>query len=109
MANLCDIFGFLNALNLNLQDANINIFEVQEKIEAAIKEINLWVYRAKKSNYEYSSLLTELRNQEKEGNVSDDGVKSVLEGILFSNYTMQKNFYFFSFLGRKCYFPIAYS
>jgi hypothetical protein len=41
VAYLCDIFCFFNELSLNLQGANINIFKVQEKVEATVKNIHL--------------------------------------------------------------------
>jgi hypothetical protein len=45
VAYLCDIFCFLNELSLNLQGANINIFKLQEKVEATIKKLRLWTQR----------------------------------------------------------------
>lgn len=45
MAYLCDIYGFLNEVNLSFQGTTVNIFKVEDKVEAMIKKIGLWTKR----------------------------------------------------------------
>lgn len=67
VAYICDVFDFLNNLNLALQGENVTIFKVQEKVEAATKKLNLWSRRIKTGNYEAFTMLTAFQ---KENNIS---------------------------------------
>jgi len=58
VAYICDVFDFLNNLNLALQGENVTIFKVQEKVEAATKKLSLWSRRIKTGNYEAFTMLT---------------------------------------------------
>jgi hypothetical protein len=71
VAYLCDILCFLNELSINLQGANINIFKVQEKVEATIKKLCLWTQRVEKGNFKSLCTLTELQEKYAETNISD--------------------------------------
>jgi hypothetical protein len=42
LAYLCDIFEKLNALNLSLQEGNMHILKLVEKISAFRKKLQLW-------------------------------------------------------------------
>jgi hypothetical protein len=39
IAYLADVFEYLNTLNLNLQGIYIDVFHVEDKIEATIKKV----------------------------------------------------------------------
>lgn len=52
VAYLTDIFTKLNELNLCLQGTVVNIFKVEDKIEAIIKKIDLWSKRIQNGVYE---------------------------------------------------------
>lgn len=58
IAYLCDIFDFLNYLNLSLQ--SINIFNLQEKVEAATKKLDFWSRRVATQNSNAFRNLTKL-------------------------------------------------
>lgn len=45
LAYLSDIFYQLNVLNLSLQGAEVNVFLVEDKIEAMVKKLKLWHHR----------------------------------------------------------------
>jgi len=45
LAYLSNIFTHLNALNLSLQEIHVTIFNVEDKIEAIIKKLELWSLR----------------------------------------------------------------
>lgn len=58
LAYLSDIFTHLNMLNLNLQGKKITVFQVEDKIEAMIKKLELWYNRLSNRNYETFPNLT---------------------------------------------------
>ena len=75
VAYLADIFSALNSLNLSLQGGNdVNIFSVENKIEAMLKKLELWANRSLQNNYDHfptlSSFLLEtgeaMQNQTKQ-------------------------------------------
>jgi hypothetical protein len=45
LAYMADIFTHLNALKLSMQGRGITIFNVEDKIEAVIKKLELWARR----------------------------------------------------------------
>lgn len=47
LAYLSDIFSRLNELNLGLQGLSVNVFDVQDKISAAVKKMELFEIRVK--------------------------------------------------------------
>jgi len=49
---LADIFSLLNELNLSMQGNMINLFICNNKIEAFIKKIDIWIDRVKKAKYD---------------------------------------------------------
>jgi hypothetical protein len=71
VAYLCDIFCFLNALSLNLQGTNVNIFKVQEKGEVTTKKLRLWTKRDEKGKFKSFCTLTEFQEKYAETNISD--------------------------------------
>lgn len=52
IAYLADIFSLLNDLNLAMQGNMTNIFVCNNKIEAFIKKIDVWIKRIEKSKFE---------------------------------------------------------
>jgi len=48
---LADLFTHLNVLNLKLQGPDTNIFVVEDKIEAMIEKLKLWVNRFERKSY----------------------------------------------------------
>lgn len=50
VAYLADIFEHLNVLNLNLQGHYVDIFRVEDKIEAIIKKFQVWAKRVDKNS-----------------------------------------------------------
>lgn len=60
---LSDIFNHINGVNLSLQGKSVTAFQVQNKIEATIKKLNLWtrqICRSKSESFEnLSHFLTE--------------------------------------------------
>lgn len=67
VAYICDVFDFLNNLNLALQGENVTVFKVQEKVEAATKKLNLWSRCVNTGNNVAFTMLTEFQ---KENNIS---------------------------------------
>jgi uncharacterized protein YlzI (FlbEa/FlbD family) len=51
IAYLADLFTHLNVLNLKLQGPDTNIFVVEDKIEAMIEKLKLWVNRVERKSY----------------------------------------------------------
>jgi len=39
---LADIFAYINALNLSLQEIDITIFDIEDKIEPMIIKLKVW-------------------------------------------------------------------
>jgi hypothetical protein len=67
LAYMADIFTHLNALNLSMQGGAITIFDVENKIEAMIKKIELWARCESKINfYAFQNLKTFLESAEEE-------------------------------------------
>ena len=60
LAYLADIFCVLNELNLSLQGTTINIFKVQDKVEAIMKKFDLWGKRLQNRVFESFPKLFEL-------------------------------------------------
>jgi hypothetical protein len=52
LAYVADIFTHLNALNLSMQGGGITIFNVEVKIEAMIKKLELRARRPSKRNFD---------------------------------------------------------
>jgi hypothetical protein len=52
LAYMADIFTHLNALNLSMQGGGVTIFNVKDKIEAMIKQLELWARRLSKRNFD---------------------------------------------------------
>jgi hypothetical protein len=48
---LTDLFTHLNVLNMKLQETDTNIFVVEDKIEAMIEKLKLWVNRIERKSY----------------------------------------------------------
>jgi len=48
IANLADLFTHLNVLNMKLQGPDTNIFVVEDKIEAMIEKLKLWLNRVER-------------------------------------------------------------
>lgn len=48
---LADLFTHLNVLNLKLRGPDTNIFVVEDKIEAMIEKLKLWVNRVERKSY----------------------------------------------------------
>ncbi|KAG8191674.1 hypothetical protein JTE90_016461 [Oedothorax gibbosus] len=42
LSYMSDIFAHLNMVNLSLQGQHINVFQVEDKIEATVKKLELW-------------------------------------------------------------------
>jgi hypothetical protein len=51
IAYLADVFEYLNTLNLSLQGIYIDVFHVEDKIEATIKMFKIWAIRAEKNSF----------------------------------------------------------
>ena len=51
LANLSDIFSYLNGLNLSLQGKTATMFQVYSKIKATIRKLELWDRRVGRKNY----------------------------------------------------------
>lgn len=51
IAYLVDLFTHLNVLNIKLQGPDTNIFVVEDKTEAMIKKLKLWVNRVERKSY----------------------------------------------------------
>ncbi|KAL4126234.1 hypothetical protein QTP88_010460 [Uroleucon formosanum] len=51
IAYLADVFEYLNTLNLSLQGIDIDVFHVENKIEATIKKFELWAIRVEKNSF----------------------------------------------------------
>ena len=60
----CDIFSYLNRLNLSLQGKAFTMFHVHGKIEATIRKLELWDIRVVHKNYESFDNLCEFLNKE---------------------------------------------
>lgn len=84
LAYLADIFSHLNGLNLSLQGKSVDIFTVQDKVEAMIKQLSNWCccLTLKHSNYKpFPSLLEFLTLSEEE---LTDEIKSIFSEHLQS-------------------------
>jgi hypothetical protein len=67
LAYMADIFIHLNALNLSMQGGVITIFNVEDKIEAMIKKLELWARRLSKINVNpFQNLKTFLESADEE-------------------------------------------
>lgn len=55
LANLSNMFSRLNELNLGLQGLSVNVFDVQDKISAALKKMELFEIRVKAGDVSYFS------------------------------------------------------
>jgi hypothetical protein len=82
VAYLCDIFYFLNDLSLNLQGTNINIFKVEENVEATIKKPCLWTQLVDMGKFKSFCTLTELQEKYAETNISDAISAAIKEHLL---------------------------
>ncbi|XP_025192680.1 zinc finger BED domain-containing protein 5-like [Melanaphis sacchari] len=51
IAYLADVFEYLNTLNLSLQGIYIDVFHVEDKIEATIKKFEIWAIRVEKNSF----------------------------------------------------------
>ncbi|KAL4152759.1 hypothetical protein QTP88_000592 [Uroleucon formosanum] len=51
IAYLADVFEYLNTLNLSLQGIDIDVFHVEDKIEATIKKFEIWAIRVEKNSF----------------------------------------------------------
>jgi len=58
LAYLSDIFSHLNILNINLQGEKVTVFQVEDKIEAMIKKLELRHRRLSNRNYDTFPNLT---------------------------------------------------
>jgi hypothetical protein len=64
---MADIFTHLNALNLSMQGGGITVFNVEDKIEAMIKKLELWTRRLSKRNFDaFQNLTTFLESADEE-------------------------------------------
>jgi hypothetical protein len=50
LAYMADTFTHLNTLNMSMRGGGITIFNVEDKIEAMIKKLELWARRLSKRN-----------------------------------------------------------
>jgi hypothetical protein len=67
LAYMADIFTHLNTLNLSMQGGGITIFNVEDKIEAMIKKLELWARRLSKRNFDaFQNLKTFLESADEE-------------------------------------------
>ncbi|XP_026093452.1 zinc finger BED domain-containing protein 5-like [Carassius auratus] len=64
LSYLSDIFNHLNGVNLSLQGKSVTAFQVQNKIEATIKKLDIWAGRIRKSNSESFENLSHLLTEE---------------------------------------------
>ncbi len=64
LAYLADIFSHLNGLNLALQGAAVNTFNVQNKVEATIRKLALWAKRVDRSNCDSFENLSDFLTKE---------------------------------------------
>lgn len=64
LSYLSDIFSHLNGVNLSLQGKSVTAFQVQNKIEATIKKLDIWASRIRKSNSESFENLSHLLTEE---------------------------------------------
>jgi hypothetical protein len=65
LAYMADIFTHLNALNLSMQGEGITIFNVEDKIEAVIKKLELWARCLSERNFDaFQNLKTFLESDE---------------------------------------------
>ncbi|XP_050528105.1 zinc finger BED domain-containing protein 5-like [Daktulosphaira vitifoliae] len=51
IAYFADVFEYLNTLNLSLQGIYIDVFHVEDKIEATIKKFEIWAIRVEKNSF----------------------------------------------------------
>jgi len=51
IAYLADVFEYLNTLNLSLQGIYVDVFHVEDKIEATIKKFETWAIRVEKNSF----------------------------------------------------------
>lgn len=80
VAYLSDIFTSLNELNLHMQGRNTTIFQVNDKIEAMKKKLDLWIIRLKKRIFDSFPTLYEFL-QFKQENISDNIIKVFCEHL----------------------------
>ena len=66
LAYLSDIFSHLNILNINLQGKKVTDFQVEDKIEAMIKKLELRHRRLSNRNYDTFPNLTNFLSSSKE-------------------------------------------
>ncbi|XP_078503770.1 zinc finger BED domain-containing protein 5-like [Lissotriton helveticus] len=67
LAYMADIFTHLNALNLSMQGVGITIFNVEDKIEAMIKKLEVWTRRLSQRNFDsFQNLKTFLESADDE-------------------------------------------
>jgi hypothetical protein len=67
LAYMADIFTHLNTLNLSMQGGGITIFNVEDKIEAMIKKLELWARRLSERNFDdFQNLKTFLESADEE-------------------------------------------
>lgn len=61
VAYLCDVFGYLNELNMDLQNSQktVTVFQFEDKIESTFKKIEMWQRRFEKKDYSSFSTLHE--------------------------------------------------
>jgi hypothetical protein len=92
VAYLCDIFDFLNNLNLTLQGSNVTVFKVQEKVEAATKKLNLWSRRVEAGNYKAFTKLTESQKEYNMGSMPDEISAAIKEHLLGLETSLKEYF-----------------
>ena len=59
LAYLADVFRFLNELNISLQGATVDIFQVSDKINSAVRKLQLRLVDIEKNNLAAFPLLCE--------------------------------------------------
>ncbi|XP_057184698.1 zinc finger BED domain-containing protein 5 [Triplophysa rosa] len=64
LSYLSDIFNHLNGVNLSLQGKSVTAFQVQNKIEATIKKLDIWARRICKSHAELFENLSHFLTEE---------------------------------------------
>jgi zinc finger BED domain-containing protein 5/7/8/9 len=90
--SLCDIFNFLNNLNLTLQGSNVTVFKVQEKVEAATKKLNLWSRHVEAGNYKAFKNLTELQKEYNMSSMPDEILAAIKEHLLGLKTSLKEHF-----------------
>ncbi|XP_069063693.1 zinc finger BED domain-containing protein 5-like [Pleurodeles waltl] len=93
LAYVADIFTHLNVLNLSMQGVGITIFNVEDKIEAMIKKLDLWARRLSQRNFDsFRNLTTFLESAD------DELAKEVLDFFIQHLQDMRCSF--------RQYFPL---